>query len=498
MITTPLCALLGIAHPILNAAMAGTATGALAAAVSDAGGFGMIGGTNPAGAPWLREQIRIARSRTSRPFGVGFISSFPDTEELVRVALEERTEIPFRALMPSGLDGILIGGKAYSTTHDGLAGPRMMPDLENQGGVVGLAASLAIRGGGTPRGIDVRALQRRLVEVGVLPEEVLARQLTPRHYSDADLGALVADLKSEAERPLYAYGDMKLTDRYDELITFVEVCTAGPRNVPALESALATAEGPYRVRIAQALAMYGAETATPILVSEIERHLADGSLPIRDAGIRYMGWLPDQGAMPDVCFLLYSLGQTREHPSLHIWRKVVDLLNPTEEDFGDRTKGIFYYVDAVCYGAERLGDPLAIPVLEKLHSYAPLRDQVTRDGFQADIFAERRAMLELAIGRALARCGSARGYEILIGYLDDNRALLAEGAHAELIALTRHDDGKDRQAWSRWLATARESLQPCPYQGRLDMPGEDEEILRPVTVIADGTDLVDRQVPHAG
>ena len=89
MITTPLCALLGIEHPILNASMAGTATGELAAAVSEAGGFGMIGGTNPGGAEWLREQIRIARSLTSRPFGVGFISAFPDTQELARVALDE-------------------------------------------------------------------------------------------------------------------------------------------------------------------------------------------------------------------------------------------------------------------------------------------------------------------------------------------------------------------------------------------------------------------------
>jgi nitronate monooxygenase len=89
MITTPICALLGIEHPILNASMSATATGELAAAVSEAGGFGMIGGTNPDGAPWLREQIRIARSLTTRPFGVGFISSFPDTAELARVALDE-------------------------------------------------------------------------------------------------------------------------------------------------------------------------------------------------------------------------------------------------------------------------------------------------------------------------------------------------------------------------------------------------------------------------
>ncbi|MEZ4618029.1 MAG: nitronate monooxygenase [Caldilineaceae bacterium] len=89
MIHTPLCDLLGIEHPILNAPMGGTAVGALAAAVSNAGGFGMIGGTSGGGADWLRTQIRAARSQTDRPFGVGFISSFPGTDELVQVALDE-------------------------------------------------------------------------------------------------------------------------------------------------------------------------------------------------------------------------------------------------------------------------------------------------------------------------------------------------------------------------------------------------------------------------
>jgi nitronate monooxygenase len=88
MIVTPICALLGVEYPIFNASMAGTATGRLAAAVSEAGGFGMIGGTNPGGAVWLQEQIDVARSLTSRPFGVGFISAFPDTPELARVALD--------------------------------------------------------------------------------------------------------------------------------------------------------------------------------------------------------------------------------------------------------------------------------------------------------------------------------------------------------------------------------------------------------------------------
>ena len=89
MLRTRICELLGIDYPIINAPMAGSAAAELAAAVSAAGGFGLIGGT--AGGPdWLREQIRAVRERTDRPFGVGFISSFPGLEELVRVALEER------------------------------------------------------------------------------------------------------------------------------------------------------------------------------------------------------------------------------------------------------------------------------------------------------------------------------------------------------------------------------------------------------------------------
>jgi len=90
MLSTPLCAILGIDHPVLNAPMSGTATADLAAAVSIAGGFGMLGGTSRGGPDWLRTQIRAVRARTSRPFGVGLISSFPGIADLVQVALEER------------------------------------------------------------------------------------------------------------------------------------------------------------------------------------------------------------------------------------------------------------------------------------------------------------------------------------------------------------------------------------------------------------------------
>jgi nitronate monooxygenase len=115
MLSTPLCAILGIDHPILNAPMAGTATADLAAAVSIAGGFGMIGGTSGGGPDWLRAQIRAVRAKTSRPFGVGFISSFPGIDDLVQVALEERVAAinhsfadPTLYVAPAHARGVLV------------------------------------------------------------------------------------------------------------------------------------------------------------------------------------------------------------------------------------------------------------------------------------------------------------------------------------------------------------------------------------------------------
>src|SRR3954451_17162262 len=87
---TRLCDLFGVQYPILNAPMGGgDAPGRLAAAVSQAGGLGLIGGTTVRGVDWVVERIRIARASTDRPFGIGFISHLPNAAELMRAALDE-------------------------------------------------------------------------------------------------------------------------------------------------------------------------------------------------------------------------------------------------------------------------------------------------------------------------------------------------------------------------------------------------------------------------
>lgn len=89
---TRLCHLLEIDSPILNAPMAGAAGAALAAAVSSAGGFGMIGGSFR-GRRGLRAEINRAHDLTDRRFGVGFVSHLADTAQLCEVALDSGVRV---------------------------------------------------------------------------------------------------------------------------------------------------------------------------------------------------------------------------------------------------------------------------------------------------------------------------------------------------------------------------------------------------------------------
>jgi hypothetical protein len=154
---------------------------------------------------------------------------------------------------------------------------------------------------------------------------------------------------------------------------------------------------------------------------------------------------------------------------LPVWQRVVELLaNVPEEQVLDRLYNRYYYVTAVCFGAERLGDPAAVPLLQQLHSFAPFRHHVMEEGYEPDYFRERLAFLEILIGRALARCGSPDGYVILITYLNDARALLAEHAHTELTLMSGRDLGKDATAWLQWLEEEADALQTRPWRGPTD------------------------------
>ena len=75
---TRLTELLGIEYPIMLAGMGGVSYSALAAAVSNAGGYGCLGASTMSSAQ-LAEEIAATRALTSKPFGVDLLTAFPDT-----------------------------------------------------------------------------------------------------------------------------------------------------------------------------------------------------------------------------------------------------------------------------------------------------------------------------------------------------------------------------------------------------------------------------------
>jgi hypothetical protein len=76
--------------------------------------------------------------------------------------------------------------------------------------------------------------------------------------------------------------------------------------------------------------------------------------------------------------------------------------------------------------------------------------------------------LEVTIGRALARCGAPEGITILVSYLDHARAVLAEHAHDELMAVAGEDFGRDACGWLEWLERHAGAPAPTPWRRRLD------------------------------
>jgi thiazole biosynthesis protein thiG len=89
---TDITKLLGIEYPIIQGGMAWVAEHHLAAAVSEAGGLGLIGGAN-APADVIRNEIRETRKLTSKPFGVNVMLMSPHAEDIAKVVVEEGIKV---------------------------------------------------------------------------------------------------------------------------------------------------------------------------------------------------------------------------------------------------------------------------------------------------------------------------------------------------------------------------------------------------------------------
>ncbi len=166
---TRLTRLLGIEHPVIQGGMAWTATAELAAAVSEAGGLGIIGaGHMPTDI--LREQIRRAKTLTAKPFGVNLMLLTPHIDDLVAMVLAE--------------------GVAVVTTGAGNPG-KYLPDLQERGiKVIPIAPSVALARRLAASGAD--AIIGEGMEAGGHIGELTTMVLVPQLVDAVDVPVIAA------------------------------------------------------------------------------------------------------------------------------------------------------------------------------------------------------------------------------------------------------------------------------------------------------------------
>ncbi len=92
MIKSRICEILGIEHPIFQGGMAWVADASLAAAVSNAGGLGLITSINT-GTEAVRNEVRKCKAMTDKPFGVNIMLQAPNADEIAQMVVEEGVKV---------------------------------------------------------------------------------------------------------------------------------------------------------------------------------------------------------------------------------------------------------------------------------------------------------------------------------------------------------------------------------------------------------------------
>lgn len=149
-----ICQLLGIEYSIFQGAMARIATHKIAGPVSEAGGLGIIGGGGMSGDD-LREEIRLVREFTDKPFGVNLMLQMPNCDELVDVIIEEKVPVvttgagsPARyipALKAAGVKIIpVVASVRHAVKMESLGVDAVVAEGQEAGGHIGSTSTMAL------------------------------------------------------------------------------------------------------------------------------------------------------------------------------------------------------------------------------------------------------------------------------------------------------------------------------------------------------------------
>lgn len=373
-----------------------------------------------------RERRRIVGDSIVSPLDIWNHRTYPDTigisrsnfdthgftvHALFAIDTPDKEEIfantPYRALLPKGIEGILVTGLGMSAHRDAMPILRMQGDIQNQGYAAGCAAAMAAKADVPPRKIDVKALQRHLVEKGNVPESVL---------TDVDSYPLSLDQVAEAVKTV--------TRDYEGL----PVLLAQPDlALPLLRDACRAEEfESTRLTYAHILGMLGDPTGADVLLRTVTSQDWDEGWSFTGGG----QFGRSLSRLDSIIIALARTGDTRSLDPILAKARTLDAASA------------FSHHRAIAIAAETLGRPEAAPVLAELLRKAEMGGHVCLDVQTAKERAalanpnldRERSIRELILARALYRCGDQDGLgeSILRAYAQDLRGHFARHAQAVL------------------------------------------------------------------
>jgi len=312
---------------------------------------------------------------------------------------------PYRALLPAGLDGILVVGLAISMDRDASAMVRMQLDIANQGYAAGSAAAMAAASDCSPRNIDLTKLRQHLVEIGALEASVLTHR---------DNFPLADDVVAQSVQSYLGSSNPQ------EAGKALAVMFSHPdQSRTLLKKSYKQVEGMPKLLCAQALGVLG-ET--------------DGVAYLIRAAHSIQQWEPRilQGSMAEYAHLptpqdsiITALGCAGDTAALPVLLQLAETLDADVPLSHHRS---------VAMALEKFADPSAAPVLARVLAKPGMSGHAMTDVNRSNRTEERIASLrEIVLARALYRCGDFNGVaaEILEQYRRDLRGLFAR--HADSI-----------------------------------------------------------------
>jgi len=352
--------------------------------------------------------------------------------------------VPYSAMIPVSLDNVIIAGKAYSVTHDALSAARMQRDLCVMGMVAGHAVRLAVDSGTLLRDIPVPALQKTLMSKGMLKATDLADDDFGFGLSPEDIAKKVAS-STDMDACLPASAMLCLLPRAQALAALEPFASLSQPSVQRVLCFLGSAKG------------------TDVYVQQVEQALLEAELSTElFGGVGTKHLMPDQGYAPVAALMLGSLCHVRDPRAVPLLTKLAGRLAVEPKDL---RPGWGYFYSLSC-GFERLAC---------LEGRRPLKQVLAAPFFAGHVITragdirgchntvgERMAYLQMALYRALTRCGDPEGALGLCGFLNEARVCLARAARAELVIATGQNFGFQAKVWQEWIRKNGQTLKANP------------------------------------